>query len=386
VLAVFLIKTKLSKYRLALDTLFVHVYRYIKLESCRVISIQKTTFFKLHCHIVAVFLIKTELSKYNTEDFLKLVRQKIHCKKNFDILKGLEQNFRINMLVSVFEFLSAFNILLSITASLGNALILIALHKENSLHPPTKLLFRCLAITDLCVGVISQPLFAVLNLSDVTPGMNREALYQIDQLNSVSSFVLCSVSVLTSSAISADRLLALLSGLRYRQVVTLPRVRAAVICLWSISISCGLLYLWNIRIGFTVFFALVMCCLAHSVFSYAKIYVNLRQYHLQVPAFLEGQPNGRKIPLKIARYKKSVSNVLWVQLALVTCYIPFVIVVLLMTHGRMFGGNFQVAFGITATLTYLNSSLNPILYCWRIRAVRQAAKDTIKQLNCCKSD
>ena len=57
-------------------------------------------------------------------------------------------------------FLASFNIFLSLTASLGNVLILIALHKESSLHPPSKLMFRCLAITDLCVGLISQPMFA----------------------------------------------------------------------------------------------------------------------------------------------------------------------------------------------------------------------------------
>ena len=57
-------------------------------------------------------------------------------------------------------FYSALNISLSNTASLGNSLILIALHKVSSLYPPTKLLFRCLAVTDLCVGLISRPLFA----------------------------------------------------------------------------------------------------------------------------------------------------------------------------------------------------------------------------------
>ena len=53
------------------------------------------------------------------------------------------------------------NILLSITASLGNTLILIALRKVISLHSPTKLLFQCLAITDLGVGLISQPLYVI---------------------------------------------------------------------------------------------------------------------------------------------------------------------------------------------------------------------------------
>ena len=53
------------------------------------------------------------------------------------------------------------NILLSITAFFGNFLILVALHKESSLHPPSKFLYRCLATTDLLVGLLSQPLSAI---------------------------------------------------------------------------------------------------------------------------------------------------------------------------------------------------------------------------------
>ena len=54
--------------------------------------------------------------------------------------------------------LSVLNIFLSITAFLGNIPILVTLHKESSLHPPSKLLFRSLATTDLCVGIIVEPL------------------------------------------------------------------------------------------------------------------------------------------------------------------------------------------------------------------------------------
>ena len=60
---------------------------------------------------------------------------------------------------------SAINILLSITATLGNSLILAALHKESSLHPPSKLLYRCLATTDLLVGLVTQPVAATYWMS-----------------------------------------------------------------------------------------------------------------------------------------------------------------------------------------------------------------------------
>ena len=281
-------------------------------------------------------------------------------------------------------FLSILNILLSITASLGNSLILAALHKETSLHPPTKLLLRCLAITDLCVGVVIHPMTVFFHSYLVTTVKNWEMFYYVDMLYKASSFVLCQVTVLTSVAISVDRLLALLSGLRYRQVVTLTRVRTVITCIWLIGISIASIHLWNINIAFTVAFVDTIVSLTISAMSYGKILRTLR-HQLQVHAVSQGQANGVPAPLNIARYKRSVSSAIWVQLALVTCYTPFFVVVMLMIYGGMSGGKVQIAYEMTATLAYFNSSLNPILYCWKIRSVRQATNDTIKQLNCCKS-
>ena len=281
-------------------------------------------------------------------------------------------------------FLSTLNIFLSITASLGNALILVALRKETSLHPPTKLLFRCLAITDLSVGVIIHPITVFFHSSSITTVISWKIFYYIDKLHKSSSFVLCQVSILTSVAISVDRLIALLSGLRYRHVVTLPRVRAVITCFWLIGISIGSICLWNLSLAFTIASADTLISLATSGFCYGKIFRQLRD-QLQVHAVPQGQTNGGQAPLNIARYKKSVNSAIWVQLALITCYTPFFVVVMLMLYSGKPADKFQIAFEVTATLCYFNSSLNPILYCWKIRSVRQAAKDTIKKLNCCKS-
>ena len=62
-------------------------------------------------------------------------------------------------------FSAAVYIILSITTFLGNSLILVALHKESSLHPPSKLLCHCLATTDLLVGISSQPIMATYFMS-----------------------------------------------------------------------------------------------------------------------------------------------------------------------------------------------------------------------------
>ena len=282
-------------------------------------------------------------------------------------------------------FLSTLNIFLSIAASLGNALILVALHKETSLHPPTKHLFRCLAITDLCVGVITQPLFTVFLFSSATTEVNLKVIFYTATLCTASSFVLCQLSIFTSSAISVDRLLALLSGLRYRHVVTLPRVRAVITSFWLAGISIGSIYFWSYSIAFYAGFSLTISSLVTSVFSYSTIYFKLRRHRLQVSPSAQRQPNGNELPLKIARYKNSVSSAIWVQVALLICYLPLSVAIMLVVYGQILGSQSEIAVYVTGTFVFLNSSLNPILYCWRIRAVRQAAKNTIEQLKCCKS-
>ena len=125
--------------------------------------------------------------------------------------------------------LSVLNIILAIPAIVGNTLILIALQKETSLHPPSKVLFRSLASTDLCVGTI-QPLYAVYWLSVVHK--RWQICHYIFLLQSVSGTILIGVSLATITAISLDRLLALLLGVGYRQVVTLKRMYLAAVVFW----------------------------------------------------------------------------------------------------------------------------------------------------------
>ena len=160
------------------------------------------------------------------------------------------------------------NILLSITASLGNTLILIALRKVTSLHSPTKLLFRCLAITDLGVGLISQPLYVIYVF---LINYNLKLWNIISILHDITwglSICLSGVSVLTTTALSVDRLLALLLKLRYKHVVTLKRARAVVFCFWLSPVSGIFMFLvWDTNIALAALSVSVMLCIVTSLLS-----------------------------------------------------------------------------------------------------------------------
>ena len=283
-------------------------------------------------------------------------------------------------LVGMSAAFASLNTFLSITATLGNVLILIALNKVTSICPPTKLLFRCLAVTDLCVGLVTQPLFTVKLLAS----LNDNEYFYVGLTEVISSQVLCGVSLLTSTAISVDRLLALSLGLRYRYVVTLRRVRALIISFWFlIGASVGCLFI--LEIYFFVYAVVMLISLLISAISYAKIYFRLRHQLLHVQGHVHQRqqlpPNGVvSSALNVVRYKKTVSVILWIQLGLFACYSP-ICVYLVSWHFEKFWDTNVIDYLIC--LLFINSSLNPILYCWKIREVKEAVKDTIRQLNCC---
>lgn len=275
--------------------------------------------------------------------------------------------------------ISALNILLSITALMGNVLIFVALRKVSSLHPPSKLLFGCLASTDFCVGLISHPLFVTFIFSRE----HSKLCYYSSILSNTIGFIFCGVSVLTITAISVDRLLALMLRLRYRQVVTLRRVWVLVVCFWLFSSSFAIIMHYKRRIAETITSIIMLLCLVTSIFCYIKIYLTLHQHKAQVKSNKsQGQPHESRIPLNIARYRKTVSSALWVQMTLLACYLPFAVVTGLRGVLGLHSTNFHRAHVVTITLLLLNSTLNPFLYCWKIKEVRGAVKDSINKLNC----
>ena len=235
-------------------------------------------------------------------------------------------------------FLSALNIFFSITAFLRNSLIQVALHRESSLHPPSKLLYRNLASTDLCVGIIAEPHAVTYWISVVNEQWNicRYALRSVN----ITGYILCSVSLLTLTAISVERLLALLLGLRYRQVVTLKRTYLAVAVFWVVSIVGTTMSFWNLLITSLYGNIVTLLCLVTSIFSYTKIFLTLRHNQNQVQNHAPQRQPSQAISLNIARYRKAVSSAPWVQVTLVVCYLPYGIVTALMPQRGLPFSNF----------------------------------------------
>ena len=277
-------------------------------------------------------------------------------------------------------FLSVINTFLSITAFLGNTLILVALRKDTSIHPSSKLLYRNLAITDLCVGVIAEPLRVAHWISEMNE--RWDICYYTNLTANFAGATLCAVSLITLTALSVDRLLALLLGLRYRQVVTLKRTRLIAIGGWIVSIFGASSFFLNRFIVSLFVYITTAFCLVTTICAYTKIFMSLRDNQIHGQNHVVQGQSSQANTLNKARYRKAVYSALWVQVTLVICYLPYGIAVAL-TPQRGMPLSTYLARQFTGTLLFLNSSLNPFLYCWKITEVRQAVKETLEQLHFC---
>lgn len=275
--------------------------------------------------------------------------------------------------------LSVVNIAIAIIAIFGNTVILIALRRETSLHLPSKVLIRTLAATDLCIGIL-EFLFVAYWMSLVNNRMQFCHITLVIHL--VAATMLFVVSLLTITAISVDRLLALLLGLRYRQVVTIKRVYVVLIAV-GVYPGFGVASGFYSREAWRIFASTtVAVCMIISVYCYSRIFFRLRHHRTQVR---NNDQANEAVLVNMMRYKKSVSSAMWLKCVFVFCYFPYLAVSPFVYQGLDKRRSLRVLFlTLYATLTFMffNSMLNPILYCWKIKEVRRVVKDTLKQIPC----
>ena len=117
---------------------------------------------------------------------------------------------------SIFTIICIFNVPPMLISILGNAVVLAAIKRTPSIHSASMSLISSLAVSDFLVGVIGQPIY----IADLLTKNSS-----ISQLSIIVGFSVCTVSLLTLTAISVDRLLAVHFHLRYPSLVTKSRVK-----------------------------------------------------------------------------------------------------------------------------------------------------------------
>ena len=263
------------------------------------------------------------------------------------------------------------NSILACMTVIGNILILTSLRKTTRVHTASKALYCSLALSDLGVGVFVQPLFVVRLL------VGKEGLIDLCRIMgtivNVAGVISVGVSLQTLSVISVDRVLAIRLKMRYKEVATVSRIRAILAICWFFSTSHALTLFLSPAL-FSLFQILgIVMCVSVSTISYVIIFRSLRTLQLQVQNYGPGDEASTNA-FNVKRFKKSVSTALWVYASLLVCYLPFMFsVAARMSLG--FGATFLAIQWFTVSLLYMNSALNPVLYCWKIPEVRESVKE-----------
>ena len=264
------------------------------------------------------------------------------------------------------------NLFLSCTALIGNVLILLTIWKTSSLHTAANILLANLAVSDLAVGLIGQPLFVsalLLRIYD-PPSFSRKLW---EDFNILISF-LCGASFFTITAIGVDRLLALDLHLRYQAVVTRRRIIWIIISIWAVSGILSSLQSWTPDLSYNALSPLIFSLLVGNSAVYLRIYLIVRRHLLQIRRQEHGwvQKNGSIFSMQ--RFKRSALNTFLVYILMLFCYLPYSVVLERFYSGTTISLTVR---HVTITVVLLNSTLNPLLYCWRVCEIRAATKQLI---------
>lgn len=273
------------------------------------------------------------------------------------------------------------NVVSSLVAVVGNALILVGIYKNPSLRTPSYILLGGMALTDFFTGLLPLPVSVVFTV--LVELMNEESprlclmmgifLHGIGSyLGFTTIFVITFMSVerwlhmSRSSTITTDRVFKayVVICLLPTPFITSRLVRSLDGCVYNKLDAVE---------GIVVFF----CLLITSVFNFEVLQI-IRRHQLQIQATQPNQGFGQAA-IDIAKYKKSVITLLYILALFSVCYLPSAVFL----QATLFYQDFQfttevlILTKILSTLYFLSSVLNPLLYCWRIRDLRVGVRQLL---------
>ena len=286
----------------------------------------------------------------------------------------------IEDLYSTFIVNSILNSFLSYTAITLNIVTIYAIGKTSSLPKTLKTLLLNLAVSDVGVGLLGQPFYTSLVvewLLENNPGCNANIafIFIVNMFSFVSFFGVVAVSV--------DRLLAIHLHLRYQELVTHKRVVAVVISMWLFSLFLPLMMVWvplSVDIFLLIKFTLGVIGLLLTTAIYISIYFAVRRLKNQIRALQVEQAEENSEIANFARLIKSAVSIFYVYITVLVCYAPhFISLVSLKINGPTIA--LHRFFLLSLILVFLNSSLNPVIYCWKMRQIRQTLLNILRNMS-----
>ena len=272
------------------------------------------------------------------------------------------------------------NAFLSYTAIMLNIITIHAIRKTLSLSKPLKTLLLSLAVTDLGVGLTAQPLSVAVRIMELKQiDIDSRTYYATSIAFLVSASLFSLASLFLVVVLITDRFLAIRLYLGYKELVTHKLVVAVVISIWVFSAIISIIRLWIPRnIIYIVFgiltfiFALTVTILSFKTYSTARGQINqIQEMELAVQQVTQ---NGEMA--NVERLRKFAMAAVYVCLVFMVCYLPNMCI--LWTIAFTSEPVTSVIEAYTWTLVFLNSSLNPLIFCWKMRHIRHTVMNILR--------
>ena len=265
-----------------------------------------------------------------------------------------------------------FNVCLCYPTIMLNILTIHALRKTSALSKPLKTFLLSLAVSDLGVGLLGQPLHIACLVALLRSSLNaiRYCLTATAVLNTV-----CLSSFFSLMALSTERFIAIQKPLRYQDIVTQKRVVVVAIMIWLLSAFLAMsllflgLYLVPVNIIIVCLLIIKTLFFIATTWSSYKIYLTARHQNMQIQSQVQ-HVSQNSDTAKTLGLRKSAKTALLIYLAFWVCYLPryFILIVHQIQANKSIASEILDMFSLTLVL--LNSSVNPIIYCWTMRHVR----------------
>jgi hypothetical protein len=238
------------------------------------------------------------------------------------------------------------------------------------------------------VGAVGQP---IMVLKDVLIMTKRnewfDAICTAALIGRALTYWLGSVSMCTLTVISIDRFLAIKLKASYPNVVTLKRISAFPLLWWVVG---GVLFLYffffsNVELKTVIILlSIAMTCLLSIItISYYKAVKLMKTLMAKTsPKDADGQ-TCKSSHFDISKYQKSLKTMSIVFSAIMAFYLPHFIAVLVIAASPNGYEKNILKYNLAAcaeVLLLANSTLNPLLYLWRMRDLREAAKTSLRRL------
>jgi len=269
---------------------------------------------------------------------------------------------------------SILNVLFSLLTSTGNVIILRVIWKKQELHSPSFVLLSGLAASDLIVGLVCQPSFVAYHIAELTDDFDAYCALRIIQ--SISSYTTIGVSLATLSGISIDRLLALTLHLRYNGLVTIRKIMLTAVVVWVVSTSVVLLRFW-ISNWFVVPVAVLLITFLITALSTWKIFQIVRRHQRQIS---QQQRIAQRRDVNVLKSRKSTITVLYVYGLLLLFFFPLFVTIFVESFTG-YTTRMKIVYDYVTTAVFINSFLNPLVYCWRIGEIRRAVRNALRKNN-----